>query len=315
MEIINQVPRTILGKTGLDVPVIPFGTQGFGNHFGSVSDQDAIELVKYAVSIGVNHFDCARCYGDSLRKFALALNEIPRNNVVITGRLCCHSAEKWGGYGKGTPDYSAERVIADVEDQLSLLGIDYFDGMLIHDPPDIDSTLSKNGTLEGLLRLKARGVVKNVGYGMRPHNFHMKVIATGDVDLILCFSDYNLIRQTAAEELLPAAKSAGIGVMNGFSILRGLLTGVNIKEAQKLGNYKVDVDADQAQIFWDWCDKNGVNLLQLALQFCLANDSIHAHPIGSLNREQLDTNVRAAKNPLDKAVIEKFTNHFKLSWG
>ena len=172
-----------------------------------------------------------------------------------------------------------------------------------------------NGTLEGLLRLKARGVVKNVGYGMRPHNFHMKAIATGDVDLILCFSDYNLIRQTAAEELLPAAKSAGIGVMNGFSILRGLLTGVNIKEAQKLGNYKVDVDADQAQIFWDWCYKNGVNLLQLALQFCLANDSIHAHPIGSLNREQLDTNVRAAKTPLDKAVIDKFTQHFNISWG
>ena len=40
MEIINQVPRTILGKTGLDVPVIPFGTQGFGNHFDLKISQD-----------------------------------------------------------------------------------------------------------------------------------------------------------------------------------------------------------------------------------------------------------------------------------
>jgi aryl-alcohol dehydrogenase-like predicted oxidoreductase len=68
---------------------------------------------------------------------------------------------------------------------------------------------------------------------MRPHDFHLKAIATGDVDLLLCFNDYNLIRQTAADELLPAAAAADIGVMNGWSILCGLLTGINIDEARE----------------------------------------------------------------------------------
>ena len=58
------VPRRRLGRTELSVPVIPFGTQGFGNHFGFVSDEDAVALIRHAVSLGVNHFDCARCYGD-----------------------------------------------------------------------------------------------------------------------------------------------------------------------------------------------------------------------------------------------------------
>ena len=85
------VPRRRLGRTELSVPVIPFGTQGFGNHFGFVSDEDAVALIKHAVSLGVNHFDCARCYGDSLRKLGLALREIPREDVIVTGRLCCQS--------------------------------------------------------------------------------------------------------------------------------------------------------------------------------------------------------------------------------
>ena len=108
--------------------------------------------MRHAVSLGANHFDCARCYGDSMRKLGLALREIPRQDVIITGRLCCHSDAPWGGNrGAGEADYSAERAIRDVEDQLELLGTDYFDGILIHDPKRIEPTLAREGTLAGLL--------------------------------------------------------------------------------------------------------------------------------------------------------------------
>ena len=149
-QALPTIPRRRLGRTELSIPVVPFGTQGFGNNFGFVSDEDAITLVKHSVSIGMNHFDCARCYGDSMRKLGLAMKEIPREDVIITARLCCHSASDWGGYGQGRPNYSAERAIADLEDQLELLNIDYLDGMLIHDPGEIDPTLEKGGTLDGL---------------------------------------------------------------------------------------------------------------------------------------------------------------------
>ena len=43
---------------------------------------------------------------------------------------------------------------------------------------------------------------------MGPHDFHLKAISTGDVDFILSFNDYNLLRQTAAEGILPAAVEA-----------------------------------------------------------------------------------------------------------
>ena len=305
-----SIPRRRLGRTELSIPVVPFGTQGFGNHFGFVSDEDAIALIKHAISIGVNHFDCARCYGDSLRKLGLALREIPREDVIITGRLCCHSAAEWGGYGEGRPDYSAERVIADVEDQLQLLGTDYFDGMLIHDPSEIEPTLEKGGTLDGVLQCKGRGLVHFVGYGMRPHDFHLKAIATGDIDLILCFNDYNLVRQTASDTVLPAADKADVGVMNGWSILRGLLTGVDIDAEVAQGRWANHPDLESARARWKWCQEEGVNLLQLALQFCLRDDRIHGNNIGSLNVEQLEANVRAASTPLSDEVWEKYEARF-----
>lgn len=309
----SPLPRRRLGKTNLNISVIPFGSQGFGNNFGFVGDDEAVALVKHAINLGVNHFDCARCYGDSLRKLGLALREVPREDVIITGRLCCHSAAEWGFYGEGEPDYSRQRVIRDVEDQLKILGTDYFDGVLIHDPPAIEPTLSKDGTLAGLLQLKSRGLVNFVGYGMRPHDFHLKAIETGDVDFMLCFNDYNLVRQTATKSLLPAATAADIGVMNGWSILRGLLTGIDIDEAREKGRYKNDADADAARHLWQWCRRENVDLLQLAIQFCLREERIHANPIGSLNIKQLEANVRAASTPLSDEVWAKYHAAFPAS--
>ena len=311
-----SLPRRRLGKTGLSIPVVPFGTQGFGNHFGFVSDEDAVALIKHAVTMGVNHFDCARCYGDSLRKLGLALTEIPREEVIITGRLCCHSGARWGYYARGKsegePDYSAERVVRDVEDQLGILATEYFDGMLIHDPPNINATLAGKGTLAGLLELKSRGLVRNVGFGMRPHDFHLKAIETGDVDFLLCFNDYNLIRQSAARDILPVAAAADVGVMNGWSILRGLLTGVDIDEARKRGRFKNEEDAEAARKLWHWCQREEVSLLQLAIQFCLGEDRIHGNPIGSLNAEQLEANIEAASVPLAADVWDSLEAEFAL---
>ena len=249
-----------------------------------------------------------------MRKLGLALGEIPRQDVIITGRLCCHSDAPWGGNrGAGEADYSAERAIRDVEDQLELLGTDYFDGILIHDPKRIEPTLAKEGTLAGLLQLKARGQVRNVGFGMEPHDFHLQAIATGDVDLILCFNDYNLIRQTAADTILPAAHAADVGVLNAWAILRGLLTGADIDDVMAQRRYRIDDDAEPARAIWQWCREEEIDLLQLAIQFCLREERIHGNPIGSLNVEQLEANIRAASTPLDENVWAKFEEVFGVN--
>jgi aryl-alcohol dehydrogenase-like predicted oxidoreductase len=289
-----NVPRRRWGKSNIQIPVIPFGTQGFGNNFGFVSDDDACNLIRRAVDIGVNHFDSARCYGDSLRKLGLAIKTdvIKRDEVIISGRVCCHI---------GDVDYSAEHAISDIEDQLEILGMDHFDAVFIHDPLQIDPTLAKGGTLEGLLKLKSRGLTYNVGYGMNPHAFHLKVIETGDVDVMLTFNDYNLISQTASQDILPTASAKDIGILNGWSIKRGILTGIDLSSHDKN-----NPEIARAIKMREWCIKEGVSLLALALQFCLREKRIHGNPLGSLNIEQLEMNALAVSEPLPDDVFKRF---------
>lgn len=301
-----KVPRRIWGNTGLSIPVIPFGTQGFGNNFGPVTDEEACELIRFAVDLGVNHFDCARCYGDSLRKLGVAFKEgvIARDEVIVSGRLCCHSAAEWGGYGEGTPDYSADRALADIEDQLGILGIEKFDAMLVHDPGDIDPTLGGGGTLEGLEKARSRGMVDFLGFGMRPHDFHLKVIQTERTDVLLTFGDFNLLRQTARKSVIPAASDNGMGILNGWSIMRGYLTGKPVDTF--VPREKWSDDHNRAEQMRAWCEANGIDLLNLAVQYCLRDDRVHGNPIGSLNKEQLEANVRAASTTLADATFEQF---------
>jgi len=300
------LPAAPLGQNRTDDPGHPLGTQGFGNHFGPVSDDEAKSLIRRAVDIGVNHFDCARCYGDSLRKFGLAIKDgvVDRDEIIISGRVCCHSAAQWGGYGEGTPDYSRARVLADVEDQREILGIQRFDVLFVHDPPQIEPTLAAGGALEGLEEARARGWVDWIGYGMNPHDSHIAAIESGRIDSFLCFSDYNLLRQTAAERVLPAAADRDIGVMNGWSIMRGWLTGTPLE--QIVARDKWNEDQQRAERMRLWCEEKGVSMLALSLQFCLRERRIHGNPIGSLNIEQLEANVTAAAAQVTDEVIAEF---------
>jgi aryl-alcohol dehydrogenase-like predicted oxidoreductase len=300
-----SVPRRRWGRSEISIPVIPFGTQGFGNNFGPVADQEAVALIHHAVDLGVNHFDCARCYGDSLGKLALGLKDVPRDRVIVSARLCLHQNRSDLQQPLSPTADDAKR---DVADQLRLLGIDYFDAVLIHDPVEMDPVLAKGGALEGLLQLKEQGVVKNVGFGMRPHDFHRQALATDAVDVMLTFSDFNLLRQSAAEPggILDEAAKRDVGVLNGFSIMRGILTGVDVEEAAAKGRYRNAEDIERAKRMRQWAIDRGVSLLAIALQFCLRDSRVQGNPLGNQNTRDLEQNVAAVSTPLPDGVLDEF---------
>ena len=299
-------PRRRWGKTELSIPVIPFGTQGFGDNFGHVSIDESMELIRHAVDLGVNHFDCARCYGNSLSKLSTALKNgvIERHEIIISGRICHHSSAQWGFYGEGIPDYTAKNTLADTRSQLDLLGIEKFDVLFLHDPPEINPTLAKGGSLEGLETARQLGLVDFIGYGMNPHDSHMATIESGRIDALLCFSDYNLLRQSAADTILPAAEWHDLGVMNGWSIMRGWLTGKPV--ADFIPQKDWDTDQHRAEKIRLWCIEQDIELLDLAIQFCLQETRIHGNPIGSLNIAQLERNVEAACKSISDETFKQF---------
>ena len=132
------------------------------------------------------------------------------------------------------------------------------------------------------------------------------MIETGRTEVLLTFSDYNLLRQSAAKDILPSAAEKDMGVINGWSIMRGWLTGAPVESFIPREKWKEDhIRADRMRI---WCMERDMNMLDLTLQFCLQEHRIHGHPIGNLNIEQLKKNIAATQTTLSDDVFEAFSD-------
>ena len=101
--------------------------------------------------------------------------------------------------------------------------------------------------------------------------------------------------------------------MNGWSILRGLLTGGDPAETARLGNYRNEEDIAAARERWHWCRDRGIDLLQLALQFCLREPRIQGNPDRQPERRPTGAeHPRRRHTPLDDATWTAYEEAFPV---
>ncbi|MCY4402630.1 MAG: aldo/keto reductase [Candidatus Poribacteria bacterium] len=284
-----QLPKRRLGRTELKVTSLSLGGARIGGN--NVTDDEAVETVHRAITLGINYLDTSPLYGESERRVGLALADGWREKIYLATKTGTHP--KWRG------DYSASGTRRSVENSLSLLGTDYLDVCLVHDPSNMDPVVAKGGALDELQRMREEGLVKYIGLGVRQHEFHKTAIQTGIVDVILTHLDYTLLSQTANEWLLSFASENDIGVINGSPIAAGLLSGLepNVKERPPEG--------EKAHKLWQWTVDNNLNLLNLAIQFCLRQPLIATNLTGSKNATEVEQNIAAATTPISDEVWEQ----------
>src|SRR5262245_57799557 len=110
-----------LGKTGLKVSTLRFGSSSLGAVFHDIYDNDGVRPVHVAVEHGVNFIDVSPYYGATKAETVLgrALKELPREKYYL--------ATKVGQYGEGEFDFSASRVAKSIDESLARLNIEYID--------------------------------------------------------------------------------------------------------------------------------------------------------------------------------------------
>lgn len=290
----NSLLLRRLGRTELQVTSLSLGGARIGG--SNVTDDEAIETVRRAITLGINYIDTSPLYGESERRIGLALADGWREKIYLATKTGTHP--QWRG------DYSASGTRRSVENSLKLLGTDYLDVCLVHDPSNMDPVIAENGALETLQKMREEGLVKFIGVGLRQHEFHEIAIETGMVDVILTFLDYTLVRQTANAWLLPFASEKDIGVINGSPIAAGLLSDLepNVDERPPEGEI--------AHKLWQWASDNDLSLLNLAIQFCLCQPLIATNLSGSKNVTEVEQNFAAATTPVSDEVWEEYKNRF-----
>lgn len=297
----SQLPRRVLGRSGLTVPAFALGGYPLGQD--DVTDAQAVEAIRYALDQGMDYFDTSPGYGKSERRYGLALEGVDRSSIVIS--------TKTGTHPKRRADYSWDATMWSVENSLRMLKTDYIDLLLVHDPPPRGSEgmqpiFAERGALPALEALKAQGVIRAIGLGQKRFDYHRQAIESGRFDVILTFNNYHPLDVSAADWLLPLAQRHNVGVLNGAVMAHGLLTGQDPDEvaAQASLGHRAALLPD-ARRFYAWCQERDVAMPAVIFQFSMRQPLIDCTLTGVKSREEFEENLRGATMELPDAIWEE----------
>lgn len=217
-----------MGRSGLTVPVLAFGTGTFGggNDFfrawGSSDVAEATRLVDICFDHGVTLFDTADVYSGGLAERILGKALAGRRDRVLV------STKGTFRTGDGAHDIGSSRkhLIDAVDSSLERLGTDYIDLYQLH---GFDALTPVEETLSTLDDLVRAGKIRYIGCSNFSGWHLMKSLAVSDrhgwARYVAHQTYYSLVGREYEWELMPLALDQGVGAFVWSPLGWGRLTG------------------------------------------------------------------------------------------
>jgi aryl-alcohol dehydrogenase-like predicted oxidoreductase len=205
----REIPRLKRGVT-----VVGLGTWQLGADWGDVSSEAAEEVLEAAYAAGVTFFDTADVYGDGRsERFCGALHERHPDVFVATkmGRRVDQLAE----------NYNRENFVAWNDRSRDNLNVSTIDLVQLHCPPD--EVYADDAVFAALDELVEAGRIAAYGVSVETSAQALAAIrrpGVATVQIIL-----NCFRLKPLDEVLPAAREAGVGIIARVPLASGLLSG------------------------------------------------------------------------------------------
>ncbi len=305
-----------VGRSGLRASAVGLGCNNFG---WRIELEPSRRVVHRALDLGVTLLDTADVYGDGQSEEMLGQILGPRRKDVV---LATKFASGLKG-AAGGPFASRAYVMSAVEASLERLKTDWIDLYQLHWP---DPRTPMEETLRALDDLVRQGKVRYIGISNHPA-WQVADAAWlsrhhGLSPFVSCQDEYSLLVRKAEAELIPAARTFGLGLLPYFPLASGLLTG-KYKKGAALGADTRFASASMGRLGprymteanWPIVDKleqfaasRGHTLLELAFAWLLAEPVVPSVIAGATRPEQVEQNVKAAEWRLtaeEKAEVDK----------
>ena len=309
-----------LGRSGLKVPVLSFGTGTFGggNEFfkawGASDVAEATRLVDICLEAGAFLFDTADIYSDGLSETILG--------KAIAGRRdeCLISTKTTFRFGKGPNDVGSSRyhLIRACEASLRRLGTDYIDIYHLH---GFDALSPVEEVLSTLDQLVVSGKVRYIACSNFSGWHLMKSLSAADrygwARYVGHQVYYSLVGREYEWELMPLALDQGVGALVWSPLGWGRLTG-KIRRGQLLpAESRLHKTADMgpqvaneylfkvADALEEVAKETGKTVPQVALNWLVQRPTISTVIVGARNEEQLRQNLGAVGWNLSREQIAK----------
>ncbi len=296
-----------LGRSGMKVPVLSYGTGTFGgsNEFfkrwGSSDVAEASRLVDICLDAGITLFDTADVYSQGMAEEIMgqALKG-RRDKVLISSKATFPTGE--GPNDKGSSRFHLVRAC---EASLKRLGTDHIDLYFMH---GFDALTPVDETLRALDDLVSSGKIGYIGASNFSGWHLMKSLATSEkyglARYVVYQGYYSLVGRDYEWELMPLGLDQGVGLMVWSPLGWGRLTG-KIRRGETGGSRIAsggsvggpEVDDEYLYTVVDALDvvakETGKTVPQVALNWLLQRPTVCNIVVGARNEEQLKHNLGA----------------------
>ncbi|HEY3723242.1 MAG TPA: aldo/keto reductase [Acidimicrobiia bacterium] len=302
--------KVMLGRSGLKVSPICFGTWELGGEWGVYDDKAATAAIQRARELDVNFFDTAQGYGfgeseQVLGRALAAETHTNREEVVIATKGGLRQRD-----GHLVRDSSRDWLRAGVDASLEALNVDFIDLYQVHWP---DPTTSFDETGEALAELVESGKVRHVGVS----NFDPQQMAAlaEHCPVETLQPPYDMFRRRVESTQLPYCAANDIGVLVYGPLAHGLLTGgmrhSTVFSADDWRSHSPDFlgqtfDQNLAVVrrLQALATDRDVSLPAMAVAWTLANPAVDAAIVGTRNPDHLQDIVGAVDVALTAADLE-----------
>ncbi len=302
----DVMPRVRLGRTGIMVTPICFGTSGLGHMpdtYGYDVDVERAKATINAIFDGpVNFLDTSRIYGmgRSEERIGAAIRErggLPQDFVVST-KLDRDPA---------TNVFDAAQARRSLEQSLKALGLERIDILHLHDPEhsrSLAETTSRDGALGELFRIKEEGLAKAVGLAAGPVTMMMPLLRDWDFDALITHNRFTLANRNA-EELLNLARSRGVAVLNAAPYAGGVLAKGSSEYPRYVYQEASGAALDPIRRIEAICARYGVPPGAAALQFSMRDPRVASTVCGVTRPERVRQTLDWARFPIPAAMWEE----------
>lgn len=303
----------LLGKTGKRIGVVGLGAWQLGADWGEVDESSALDVLHAAVDGGVTFIDTADVYGDgrSERLVGWLLRERP--DITVATKMGRRVPQEPAAYNldafREWNDRSREN-----------LGVDTLDLVQLHCPPsEVYATDAVFDALDTLVQEK-----RIAAYGVSVETCDEALTAIARPSVATVQIILNALRLKPLEQVLPAARDAGVGIIARVPLASGLLSG-KYDEHSEFGaddhrNYNRDGAAFDVGETFSGVDyptgleavrrlrplvPEGATMAQFALRWILDQPGVSVVIPGARNPGQVAGNVAAASlAPLPEGSLQ-----------
>ena len=293
-----------LGRTGVQVSELCFGTMSFG---GDADEATAAAMYKATRDAGINFYDCADQYNKGKAEEILgAQMRGHRDELVITTK--CFNPIGEDTNARGT---SRRHVTHAVEASLKRLQTDRVEVLFLH---HYDKRTPLEESVRALEDLVRSGKVLYPAVSNWPAWQTQRAVDLQErhnwARLQVIQPMYSLVKRQAEVELLPMAEANGIGVIPYSPAAAGILSGKYSGNAT--GRFKTNKMYETrysepwmlgvAERFVAFCKDKGLHPVSTAVAWVGAHPAITAPIVGARNLEQLQDSLNSVRIEMTPAL-------------